>query len=265
MKHYSANKQDKPIPKDFSSDKALWRDSGVLLQIGGSDRPSQVVQWLARLAQPPNSMLDLERQYKLMALGMSKNQASLEFLRHESIPLPARFLAHSELVGDLSHGLQIAERVSSRLQGAIFILAWLLLYPHTDGGALSTFEQVNAKIRSGSYPQSKDEEAKRIYALHKSWGVERCYWSDLQVFFHRLIQDLPDDSEQAMQTWRQEVRRTAIAGFSQAEHYASGDLRSQRAAAVARQHFNRGLATVLGKTSANTPLSKGGDKNDPTQ
>jgi hypothetical protein len=194
-----------------------------------------------------------------MALGIAKSQARLDFLRSESLPLPIDFLKHPDHMGELSRALEVAESCALAIREASFVSAWLVLYPTTSAEAFETPVKINTKIKAGSWKQSEDEEAKRIYKLSESWGAERYYWSDLEVHFHRLIQDLPESPDQALQTWRDQVRRAATSAFRQAEKYAGSDSRTIRAAAVARQRFYIGLAAVIGKVSK-TNRTEGGDE-----
>lgn len=249
MKHYSVNTQGSQQPLCFSAERALWRDSSVLFEMSGTQKPPLVVRWLARLARPPQSILDTTRQHQLMALGMAKSKASLEFLRAETVPLHPTFLIDPDRVSILSQALQSAENAARALDRATFLLALLALYPVTEEGSFDTFEKLEARMAKGRNDKSQDRDAQHAHKLHESWGMERCFWSDLEPYFHRLIQDLPDQSERAVQDWRQEVRRAAQNAFTLAETYAGGDLRAQRAAALARQQFNIGLAAALGKAS----------------
>ncbi len=259
MKHYSADKQGDLQPLCFTAGRAMWRDSSVLFELGGSAKPPLVVRWLAGLSQPPHSVLDAARQYQLTALGMAKSKASLEFLRAEALPLPTSLLIKQERVGDLSHAVQAAEHAASALQRATFVLAWLLLYPTTDNAAFDAQDKIELRIGKGRNPKSDDKDAQHAYRLHSSWGIERYFWADLEPYFHRMIQDLPDRPEKAMQTWQDEVQRAAKTAFQQTESHAAGDSRAQRAVALARQWFNIGLAAAVGK--ANAPQSEeGGDE-----
>jgi hypothetical protein len=259
MKHYFVDKREGAKPLCFTPDRALWRDSKVLFQLGGVNKPPGVVRWLARLAQPPVLALDTTQRYQLMAFGLAKSKARPDFLRTENMPLHVDFLRHSDSVGKLSRALETAEGCASTIREASFVSAWLVLYPTTSAEAFETPAKINTKIKAGSWKLSEDEEAKRIYGLWKSWGVERYYWSDLEIHFHRLIQDLPESPEQALQTWRDQVRCAATAAFRQAERYAGNDSRTIRAAAVARQRFHIGLAAAIGKVSKTNP-TEGGDE-----
>ena len=259
MKHYSADKQGAMQPLCFMTERSLWRDSSVLFELGSTTKPPHVVRWLAGLAQPPHSVLDTSRQYQLMALGLSKSKASLEFLRAEYLPLPPSLLTEPDRVSDLSHALQGAEHAAEAVRRSTFLLAWLLLYPGASAGAFDSDEKVDQRISKGKNSKGDDRDAQHSFKLADSWGVERYFWSDLEPYFHCLLRDLPGGPEAAVQTWRQEVRRAATSAFNRAESYAGGDLRAQRAAAMAQQMFHRGLVAALGKATT-TDNTDGGDE-----
>lgn len=225
----------------FRAERALWRDSALLLRTSDRERPPKVVKWLHDLAR--DGRLDTTRPYRLMALGMAKDRASLEFLRAESLPLPPAFLKDEALIGDLSVNLALAERVSWRLRIATFNLARLMFSPSL-AEADTTDEKTIAKL-SRANDKSNDEEAKRVGKLAKSWNVEERFWSALEPHFHTFITHLPTDHEGAAQTWRAELRRAANAAFDYAERCVSGDPRADHAIAVASAQFHGGLKHLL--------------------
>lgn len=240
-------------------ERSLWRDLDTFLRFSRTSNGTRgiaSIAWVAELVRQEPQLV--ERTYLLSAFGMAKDTAKLFYLRHETTPLPTDLLREEELLGELTRALQIAERSYSSIRRATFVLAWLILSPDAETTGFSP-DLIDAKIAKGRTKQSRDEEAKRIYDLSKSWGVERYYWSDLGIHFHYLIRNLPDASEQALQTWRDQVRRAATAAFKRAESYASGDRRAMRAVAVARQRFYIGLAAAIGKASK-TGSTKGGDE-----
>lgn len=260
MKHYTANdKQTEMQPLCFTSDRALWRDSSLLLEVSATTRPSHTVRWLAGLAQPPHSILDKSQRYQLMAFGLAKSQASLEFMRAERLPLSTSFFIEPNRVSDLSRSLQSAEHTAAVVRRAAFLLAWLLLAANVATSAFDMEVKIDQKIAKGRNPKGDDRNAQNAWSLVKSWGVERYFWSELEPFFHRLIQDLPDEPNAAVQTWQKEVRRAAIGAFEHAERNAGSDLRAQRSVAVARQLFNQGLVASLGKTGSLENSSSGGE------
>ena len=237
----------------FLPERALWRDSAVLLKLGDKDRPPSVVRWMADLAHM--RLLDKQRQYCLMAFGMAKSRASLDFLRAETMPLPISFLTDNDQVEHLADGLELAERVGSRLSMSTFNLARVLLNPRTSDQE-TTDEKTIEKL-SRAHDKSKDDEAKRVGKLARSWGVEPDFWSRLGVHFHALVNDLPHNPEGAVTTWREEVRRAARTAFQRAQDAVNDDPRAARALAIATNQFEAALYRQLDTSQSAQPTEGG--------
>lgn len=232
MKHYLANKEKGVHPLSFNPERALWRDSATLFRLADpkdQTRAPKVVKWLADLAN--QGMLEMDRQYQLMALGMAKNRASVDFFRSEQLPVRPVFLTDETQLGNLSSALELAEGVGSLLQWATFTLARLILHPTL------TDEKLKGK--------PSKEASERIEPLASSWGAERYFWSGLELHFYRLVQDLPSEPQVALRTWRKQLRQAAHSAFDQAESYAGADRRAQRAVVKARDQFELGLNRIL--------------------
>ncbi len=263
MKQYCMSRTSGMQPLCFSSERALWRDSGVLFQVASDKtKPPLVVSWLDQLAG--RSLIDLTKRYQLVALGMAKNKASVEFLRAESLPLSLKLLSETERIGDLSHALDDSENTAKVVRCSAFVLALLTLYPNISEDSVNVAERVDERIGKAQSSNSSDRDAQHAYRLAKSWDVESLFWNALEPHFHRFIQDLPDAPVETLKAWRNEVRSAAKASFAQAISYAGEDLRAQRAAAVASQTFNRGLAAALGKASDSNFQSQEGTENETT-
>jgi len=173
-------------------------------------------------------------------------------MRAESLPLPIEYLANDTHVSHLSTALELAEKTGKLLNRCAFLLAWLIRTPSTpdvkfDESNKSFDEQklIDDKFEKGKNDKSKDREAQQVYQLFVSFGVERLYWSQLEVHFYRLIQDLPGDPEAAKDKWRGHLKRVARAAFNQAIAYAGTDYRAQRAIVKADEQFQSGLARLL--------------------
>ena len=263
MKVYRASRTSGMQPLCFSAERALWRDSSVLFQIASAEtKPPLVVGWLDRLAG--RSLIDITKRFQLVALGMSKNKASVEFLRAESLPLSLKLVTNTERIGDLSHAQGDAENTARIVRRSAFVLALLTLYPSISEDSVDSDERVDERIGRGQSSNSSDRNAQHAYTLAKSWDVESLFWNAMEPHFHRFIQDLPDTPAEALKTWRNEVRSAAKASFAQAISYAGEDLRAQRAAALASQTFNRGLAAALGKASNSNFQSQEGTEDETT-
>lgn len=263
-RYYILDKQTGKTPLGFKVERAMWRDSNVLFSLSDSGMSLKAVAWISGLAQAPHQILNPTQMYHLMALGMSKDQASIEFIRSEELPLPVQLINVQERMDELSSALQAAEHVAAVLRRSVFVLALLTLFPRSDDTLVDTDEKLDMKIKKGRASNSTDRDAQHAYRLAKSWDVESLFWNAMEPHFHRFIQDLPDTPMESLKTWRREVRSAAKASFVQAISYAGEDLRAQRAAALASQTFNRGLAAALGKANDSNFQSQEGTEDETT-
>ena len=228
----------------FDPDRALWRDSSVLLELPPDprqSRPIAAIAWLSGLARFDPQLRS--RIYRLLAFGMCSARAELVLLQAEATPLSTELLQDESLLGDLSSALELAEKGGRRLSMATFNLARLLLKPRTNDQE-TTDEKTLEKLRK-AHDKSNDDEAKRVGKLARSWGVEPDYWSQLGARFYTLVNDLPRDPEGAMVAWRGQVRRAARTAFQRAQDAVSDDPRAARALAIATNQFETALYRVL--------------------
>jgi CRISPR system Cascade subunit CasA len=249
-------------PIVFRQDRALWRDSAVLLQLPSDDdsrdKPPVPLTRVRELAA--EGVIPYEQSYRLIAIGActKPGQDKTFFYRGESLPLPMRFLERDrpELIGDLGITIKQAEDVGKLLNRCAFVLAWLIIESTakdrqfdeiSDVGNESPIDirMITGRLAVKEGKKVKDTEAPKFYRLLESFGVERLYWSQLEAHFYRLLQDLPGDPEAAKATWREQLRRVARAVFNQAIVYAGADRHAQRAIVKADEQFNFGLARLL--------------------
>lgn len=264
MERYIPDKQTGRRPLGFRAERAIWRDSSVLFSSFDPKLSLRAITWISGFAQAPHQVLSPTRICHLMALGMSKDQASIEFIRSEEFPLPTQLINAQEQLGELSSSLQAAEHSSTVLFRSVFLLALVMLFPRIDNTLIDADDKLDKKITKGRAPNSKDRDAQHAYSLARSWNIESLFWNTLEPHFHRFIQDIPDTPVEALRTWRNEVRSAAKASFAQAISYAGEDLRTQRAAALASQTFNRGLAAALGKANHSDSSSQEGTEDETT-
>ena len=209
----------------FSEERALWRDATLLLGATQSSRPAQAVTWLKQLVSV--GYLPPERRLRFAALGMANDQAKVEFMRAERLPLPLVYLRNKALVDVIQECLALAEDVSRQLWGATRTLATLVLSPEADlGGG-----------RQAVPPEAAD--------LTRQWAVERHYWSRLEVPFKELVLALPRDPDAARLRWRDTLRRSAWEALEAVCRSLEQDLRRLKAAVRARDQLASGLSKVL--------------------
>jgi len=240
----------------FDPNKALWRDSAVLLELPPDpqkSRPIAAVAWLSKLARFDRRFG--AKGYHLAAFGMCSDQAKLIFLRSEVTPLSAELLQTESLIGDLSRALEQAERMGYRLSMSTFNLARLLLNPRTSDQ--ETTDEKTIEELGRARDKSKDDEAKRVGKLARSWGVEPDYWNRLGGHFHALVNDLPHNPEGAVTAWREHVRQTARTAFQRAEDAVSDDPRAARALAIVMNQFEAALYRLLDTSQSAQPTDGG--------
>jgi CRISPR system Cascade subunit CasA len=225
----------------FDEEKALWRDSATLLRLPAGDdetmaKPPRCLNWVRDLVR--ERFLETDQAYRYLSLGMctKPGQDKVYFYRMEAIPLPPEILKKDELVSRLSQALEAADGVGklvrSKFPSAVYTLARFVIKPTTSDSELDRL------------PDS-EEVRKRIENLANSWSVERDYWSRLELHFHRLVHNLPQDPEPALDEWRTHLRRAANSAFERVEAYVGQDRRTQRAAVKAREQFDRELDRIL--------------------
>jgi CRISPR system Cascade subunit CasA len=232
MKHYRIDEKKGYLFHRFSEERSLWRDSAALFKIHNpkAARPPYAFDWLAELAD--NESIQKHQTYRFMAFGMSNDQAKIDFYRHESFPLPLKYLKDDTLVGNLANALTLAENTSRTLWMAGNQLAVLIVSPNSDG---KSWKDINKLTK---------EDAKKLY---QHWGAERFFWSKLEVPFYEFLQTMPDD-ESAIDRWNETLKQTAREALAVAERMAGETVKALKAAVKARGVLEYQLAQVFQTT-----------------
>jgi CRISPR system Cascade subunit CasA len=226
MKSYRQDVSRGWRPLRFSEHRALWRDSVALLRLGVPDnRPPRAFDWLAELVA--EELVDQEHTVLTLAVGMANDQAKVDFIRSERLPVPLAYLRNRMLVDRLGDALQMAEAVSRQLWGAARRMATLLL-------------SVDAGDEGARQPLREDLD--RTMA---PWGVERSFWSRLEVPFRGMVEALPSGPEEALERWHRGLVREAWRAFDHAAELIAASPRSLKATVRARDQLAAGLAKAL--------------------
>ncbi len=242
MKHYRIDEKLGAIALSFSEDRILWRDSASFFTFhNNSDRkviPPATFRWLRELVE--DGIIDRHKQYRCVALGMSKKQAKVFFFRDERLPLPLAYLTDDQLVNRLTDALE-----------------------HTTAIA---FDIVQATRQVGMYLQVSDADNKKWGELNgnaksaiNDWvahtGAQRHYWASLDIPFQTFIVELTQqDHEALLITWIERLQSTARAAFEQAAQCVSNDGRSFKAVVRGRSYLNYRLSEVLPKENTTSGL-----------
>jgi CRISPR system Cascade subunit CasA len=219
MKHYRIDEKKGPIFHRYSEERALWRDSATLFKVRNAiaTRPPHAFLWLAELAEDEETIAK-HQIFRLMVLGMSNDQAKIYFYRHETFPLPLKYLKDDNLLEKLSKALTVAEGVNRAVWSAGNQLAILIVSPSSDGKSWKEISKL-----------TKEDAAK----LFRHWGVERVFWSRLEISFYEFLQALPEN-ESAFDHWHKTLQQTAREALDGAERMAGESANALKAAVKAR-------------------------------
>src|SRR4030042_7029808 len=117
-------------------------------------------------------------------MSTKPGQDKVYFMRQERLPLPEAYLNPTENLSKNLKALEaLAEDACKQLWGALKRLAGLILTGEEDNNP----------------PPEAD-------GLITHWGVERRYWAELEAPFERLVLDLPDHQDEAVNTWKESIR-----------------------------------------------------------
>ena len=203
--------------------KAMWRDAGTLFQLHqpANIRPPVAFSWLAE--HVASGDLQPSQIYNYLTLGLCNKQAKLDFFRHERMPLPLDYLADETLSEKLRDALQAAEGVGTALRRAGWELAQWVVSP----------------------ADRKEAYRDDTQLVFSQLGLERRYWSRLEVKFQSFVRDLPQDRQAALVDWVKTLQWTARDAFTEAADGVSDPIRGLKAVTLARGTLERLMARAL--------------------
>ena len=222
MTHYRRDERRGPMPLAFREGRALWRDSAVLFELNDEgQQPPQAFRWLSELAEQgylPGSAI-----YRYLALGMSKKQAKVYFFRHERMPLSLTYLVDETLSEKLRDALRAAEGAGTALRRAGWELAQWIVSP----------------------ADRKEAYRDDTQLVFSQLGLDRRYWSRLEIKFQSFVRDLPQNRQAALDDWVKTLQRTARYAFTEAADGVSDPIRGLKAVTLARGTLERLMARAL--------------------
>ncbi len=231
MKPYRQSKKEGLKPILLWEGRALWRDSSALFRIPGKeDLPAAVFDWLSDLCDKGH--LPSSARYRWLAFGLATEpgKATVHFSRAERIPFPLAYLTEPLLVTDLDTALAQTERVAGVLIRAVRRAGMFLQLSNPE---------------TTKWPEVNKNAQDQILDWVRYTGIERTYWSALEIPFRRFMVDLAEDRVTALADWRTRLRKTATSAFEQIGSYVGDDGRSLKAVVRGRQALNYNLRQIL--------------------
>jgi CRISPR system Cascade subunit CasA len=263
FKSYVVDPKTGKSARAFRRERALWRDSAVLLEqtrkhpSGATSQRPGLIAWLGEIDDAQrDEMIDALPRVRLAALGLSTEPgkaASVILWRREELPLPLALLDSPDAISDLADALAVAEAVGRLLNQTAKRLAELLLAPMSD--------------EAGGH-KADPEQAK---ALGRALALEQRYWPRLDAPSTNLITALPQDrpsgpvdadevdsGDNALPAWADAVRAAAEGAFEETTASLATSARSLKAVAAARGRFFGTLHKTLAPLAQRDPAQEGG-------
>lgn len=189
-------------PIVFRTDRSLWRDSAALYawaeEKSRGQIPPRAFTWVGSELMA-EGWLKKDERFFLSAYGIcsSSGKQKMYGFRAERFPLPSAYLHEA--------GLDAAKRLKSALTRAEETARIL-----SPAGALGQF--ANKLLSAGE----KSADPNQVRNLLDGMGAESYFWSRLEPSFARLVEDLPNEPERAVQAWDEELCGLVRQAFEQA-------------------------------------------------
>jgi len=194
FKFYIKKKKAKPdeepyFPIKLDLEKALWRNSGVILRMEHDQTHAPAsLNWLRELKKHHSLR---NPRTRLAAYGMVADKTKVDLFREERVPLPLNYLDESQLqeqeslLAALEAAIKQAEAVGQALVSATFIMAKEIaaLLGRKEGENRNKPEKLSS------------EEINRIEQIQRTLSLLPAYWADLELPFNQLILDLVENPE----------------------------------------------------------------------
>jgi len=224
MKAYSRSddKSDYQAVK-LRADRAAWRDAHTLFSLESSiHKPPATLNHVARFAQ--GRTVGRVARPRANLVGLATDQGKALLWRHERMPVPLRILGSTDLTERLGSLIGEAEAIGAELSRGLFwnattgktirrepvgrvqAIADLVLSPLLElrgPGVLRTAEGRAAE----------DAHNKAALDLSESLDPRPAYWARLERHFYALLEDLPNDWDEATGDWKPDEQQAATGAW----------------------------------------------------
>ena len=219
----------KERPLEFDADRSVWRDSEALFSKSTEGvRQPLVMDFLADLVA--EEVLSSSHDIGLMCAGLKNRQAKVFFWRHETLPLPLKYVDDSDLRGRLAEAVTTAEEIARRLRQA-------------------TKDAVTELLD----PTNHRPDPTRRRQVVDSLAAERHYWSQLETPFRRFFlelagipEDKSDERQRRLAKWAiKDCKRSAEIAFEESVGRLDQSARMLRARQVGRDSLGGRIGKFL--------------------
>ncbi len=213
------------FPVGLQPDRAMWRDSAALFDLGGGgSRDNRPANLRAAASSRLVRVLGANANLHLACFGLANDKAKPILWRREDMPATIRLLDEPDLVAELRDSLELAEAGGSALRSALRSLAYAVLET-----------------------PDKSPDTKEVSRLAQRMETKAAYWSELEPHFQAYLLALGNDLG-SRRDWLLAIRDVARAAFERALLASEGSLaRRERAIVKARKSLHTHLSPLLSR------------------
>lgn len=213
MKAYSRS-DDKSAyeAKKLIKDKAAWRDAHTLFSLDSSVRkPPVSLNHIVRLVE--DGIVAKAAQPRANIVGLATKQGKVLLWRHERMLVPLGILGSNDLTGRLDMLIGEAEAIGARLSRGLFWRATSKKTIRTEPvGRIQAIADLflspllelrtTGILRTSEGRPSNDAHNKAALDLSESLDPRPAYWARLEKHFFTLLENLPNDWDNASDDWK---------------------------------------------------------------
>ncbi|MBW7959747.1 MAG: type I-E CRISPR-associated protein Cse1/CasA [Candidatus Promineofilum sp.] len=247
LKFYMKDVKIGLYPYQFDESRGLWPNSYALfapvkLRNDRTSIPPATFTHI-KLLTSEAKLLEHSVVFRCKAMGQSKDQGKVEYLREEGFPLPLRYLVDDALREKLQDALLLCDSTAFHLRGALRRIGFYLYTANPDDTGWDTAGiNPRAPKKIGDLARADIDN----WVRHTEAGIY--FWSAMDAPFQEFIIRLADeDSDEAANWWRRQVRVAAKGAFGKAREYAHESERAYRAVIEGEGYLTYQLNQMLGK------------------
>jgi len=213
----------------FTENRALWRDSAVLLE-RSSDRQKRVkaLDWVENLIS--DQIINLPIRLNGFGQCTDPGKKKAFFYHEEKVTYPVDYLKEAKNIDRLKRCLDMTQNTQGQLFGAMLLLAERFLAFESD-------------LQEGRKPDPAAKEALRRHLFS-----EQLFWEELEIPFYTLIDNIPRQEDEAIEDWKETLKRTARQALEDAIRAIGTSPQALKASAQASRMLNAGLKKALGES-----------------
>jgi CRISPR system Cascade subunit CasA len=246
MKVYRTSKEEGISPLSLNSGKAAWRDAHAILTIpaaGSKERRPESFNLLAKARS--FDVVDASEPFVAQIVGLAsapKKAGKFLLWRHERMPIPVALLSDVNLIERLGGLIQNAEQAAIELNSRTRRIAKLYLSPSSES------------------PDGRQPDKDEVTKVVESIDPRPAYWARLERHFFNLLEDLPNDWDEANSDWRPNDQQLATSTWrkqvkKEAQHALEESIRSLGTTARAIQAVAR-VRTDFSDDDLKPPVQK---------